>query len=154
MAIESNSDRLMSDINVTPFVDVMLVLLIIFMVSAPMMVQGVDVSLPKAVSKSLPSDSEQLMVTVKSDSQIFINEYQVPIEGLQKKLASILEGRQDRQVYFRADKAITYGVAVRVMSEIKAAGVQKLGMVTEPLDSGLPPMNSEQKSVNAEEQKS
>ena len=133
MAIESNSDRLMSDINVTPFVDVMLVLLIIFMVSAPMMTQGVDVALPEAVSKALPSDAEQLMVTVDAQNTIFINDYAVSLDSLQDKLKKILDGSQDRQVYFRADKDIAYGMAVRVMSEIKGAGVEKLGMVTEPL---------------------
>lgn len=133
MAIESNSDRLMSDINVTPFVDVMLVLLIIFMVSAPMMTQGVDVALPEAVSKALPSDAEQLMVTVDAQNTIFINDYAVTLDSLQDKLIKILDGSRDRQVYFRADKDIAYGMAVRVMSEIKGAGVEKLGMVTEPL---------------------
>jgi biopolymer transport protein TolR len=133
MAIESNSDRLMSDINVTPFVDVMLVLLIIFMVSAPMMTQGVDVALPEAVSKALPSDVEQLMVTVDAQSTIYINDTAVPLDALQAKLAKILAGNRMREVYFRADKDIAYGMAVRVMSEIKGAGVEKLGMVTEPL---------------------
>jgi len=137
MAIESNSDRLMSDINVTPFVDVMLVLLIIFMVSAPMMTQGVDVALPEAVSKSLPSDAEQLMVTVNAQNTIFINDYEVSLDSLQEKLIKILDGSRDRQVYFRADKDIAYGMAVRVMSEIKGAGVEKLGMVTEPLGTNL-----------------
>ena len=134
MALETNSDRLMSDINVTPFVDVMLVLLIIFMVSAPMMTQGVDVSLPKAVAKALPSDNEQLIVTINKDRQIYINDYEVSVDSLKGKLIKILEGRTDRQVYFRADEEIPYGTAIRVMSEIKGAGVEKLGMVTLPLD--------------------
>jgi biopolymer transport protein TolR len=134
MAIETNGDRLMSDINVTPFVDVMLVLLIIFMVSAPMMTQGVDVSLPKAVAKALPSEQEQLMVTIDKNHQVYINDYQVSLDSLRGKLIKILEGRTDRQVYFRADQDISYGMAVRVVSEIKGAGVEKLGMVTEPLD--------------------
>ncbi len=133
MAIETNSDRLMSDINVTPFVDVMLVLLIIFMVSAPMMIQGVDVALPEAVSKSLPSEDEKLMVTIDANGKIYINDYQISLDSLRDKLSKILEQRRQRQVYFRADKDITYGIAVRVMSEIKAAGVEKLGMITEPL---------------------
>ncbi len=133
MAIETNSDRLMSDINVTPFVDVMLVLLIIFMVSAPMMIQGVDVALPEAASKSLPSEDEKLMVTIDASGKIYINDYQISLDSLRDKLSKILENRKQNQVYFRADKDITYGIAVRVMSEIKAAGVEKLGMITEPL---------------------
>jgi biopolymer transport protein TolR len=136
MAIETNSDRLMSDINVTPFVDVMLVLLIIFMVSAPMMTLGVDVALPQAVSKALPTDQEQLMVTVDAKNTVYINDQEVSLDSLQEKLSKILENNRDRQIYFRADKDIAYGVAVRVMSEIKGAGVEKLGMVTDPLNAG------------------
>ncbi len=135
MALGSNHDQLMSDINVTPFVDVMLVLLIIFMVTAPMMVQGVNVALPETTSKPLPSTKENLVVTIDKQHQIFINDYQVAIDFLQKKLAKILEGRKSREVYLKADRDIPYGVVVRVMSEMKGAGVEKLGMVTEPLRS-------------------
>ncbi|QTA80509.1 Tol-Pal system protein [Desulfonema limicola] len=134
MALDTSSDRLMSDINVTPFVDVMLVLLIIFMVSAPMMTQGVDVSLPKAVAKALPSDTDQLMVTIDREQRIYINDSDVSLDSLKDKLIKILKGRTDREVYFRADKDISYGMAIRVMAEIKGAGVEKLGMVTLPLD--------------------
>ncbi|HIJ56388.1 MAG TPA: protein TolR [Deltaproteobacteria bacterium] len=135
MAMETNSDRLMSDINVTPFVDVMLVLLIIFMVTAPMMVQGVDVALPEATSKPLESETEPLIITVDKNNAIFINDYEVSLGFLQEKLVKVLEGRADREVYFRADKDIAYGIVVQVISEIKAAGVEKLGMVTVPMDS-------------------
>ena len=135
MTIETSSDRLMSDINVTPFVDVMLVLLIIFMVTAPMMVQGVDVALPEATSKPLASEKEPLIITINKDNQIFINDYQVSVGFVQEKLKKVLENRTDREVYFRADKDIPYGVVVRVMSEIKDAGVDKLGMVTLPMES-------------------
>ncbi len=136
MAIETNSDRLMSDINVTPFVDVMLVLLIIFMVSAPMMTQGVDVALPHAVAKALPSEEDQLMVTVDKDKQIFINDVPVALESLREKLLKILENRPGKQVYFRGDMQVSYGLAIQVMAEIKNAGVEKLGMVTDPLKTG------------------
>ncbi len=138
MAMNTNSDRFMSDINVTPFVDVMLVLLIIFMVSAPMMTQGVDVSLPQAQTKSLPADNEQLIVSVDAGNRIFINDYQVTFDTLQEKLTGILANRQERRVYFRADKDIAYGMAIRVMAEIKLAGVENLGMVTEPLKTAQP----------------
>ncbi|MDM8551637.1 biopolymer transporter ExbD [Desulfobacterales bacterium HSG2] len=134
MAIGSNSDRLMSDINVTPFVDVMLVLLIIFMVTAPMMVQGVDVSLPEAASQALPAEQEQLVITINKENQVFINDHQVRFDLLQEKLTKILENRSDRTVYFRADRDISWGMGVRVMSEIKGAGIEKLGIVTEPAD--------------------
>ena len=133
MALGSDSDRLISDINVTPFVDVMLVLLVIFMVTAPMMMQGVDVALPETTSQPLAAKKENLVVTINNQNQIFINNYQVEIDFLQDKLNKILEGRDNREVYLRADREISYGFVVRVMAEIKAAGVDKLGMVTEPI---------------------
>jgi len=132
---ESYSDRLMSDINVTPFVDVMLVLLVIFMVTAPMMMQGVDVALPETTSEPLIAKKENLIITINKENQIYINDYQVALDFLQEKLITIFEGREDREVYLRADKDIPYGVVVRVMSEIKGAGVEQLGMVTEPIGS-------------------
>lgn len=135
MMTGDDKNQLMSDINVTPFVDVMLVLLIIFMVTAPMMSQGVSVSLPEATSKPLPSETDQLILTINKDNQIFINDFQVTLDFLQEKLSKIIESRQNRDVYLRADKNISYGMVVRVMSEIKEAGVEKLGMVTEPIPS-------------------
>ncbi|MDA8138887.1 MAG: protein TolR [Desulfobacteraceae bacterium] len=134
MAIETNSDRLMSDINVTPFVDVMLVLLVIFMVTAPMMMQGVDVALPAATAKPLVTQKENLVITVDKEQKVHINDYAVEVDFLRDKLSKILENRPDREVYFRADKDVPYGVVVNVMAEIKAAGVEKLGMVTIPVE--------------------
>jgi biopolymer transport protein TolR len=134
MALETNSDRLMSDINVTPFVDVMLVLLVIFMVTAPMMMQGVDVALPEATAKPLDTPKENLVITIDKDQQVYINDFAVEPDYLREKLAKILETRSDREVYFRADKSIPYGLVVKVMAEIKGAGVEKLGMVTVPVE--------------------
>ena len=133
MGFEDGHSRLMSDINVTPLVDVMLVLLIIFMVTAPMMMQGVNVSLPQTTSKPLPEEKDYLIISVDPNQQIYINDYKVAMEALQAKMEKILEGRPDQKVYLRADKGVPYGVIVRVISEIKNAGVEKLGMVTEPL---------------------
>jgi biopolymer transport protein TolR len=133
MAMEQGNSPFMSDINVTPLVDVMLVLLIIFMVTAPMMMQGINVSLPKTTSKPLPAEKEHLIITVDRSQQIYINDYKVALEALQTKLKKIYEGRSDKKVYLRADKGVPYGVVMRVMSEVKNAGVEKLGMVTEPL---------------------
>ncbi len=130
-----NNDRLMSDINVTPFVDVMLVLLIIFMVTAPMMMQGVDVALPETTSEPLAAEKEHLVISIDPKGQIYINEFQVSLEVLSGKLSKILEGKPDKEAYLRADKNIPYGTVVRVMAEIKAAGIDKLGMVTIPLDN-------------------
>jgi len=132
MAFEGYSDRLMSDINVTPFVDVMLVLLVIFMVTAPMMLQGVEVDLPETTSQPLASKKENLIISINNKNQVFINDFQVTLDFLQEKLKKILEGRENREVYLRADKEISYGFVVRVMSELKGAGVENLGMVTEP----------------------
>jgi biopolymer transport protein TolR len=129
-----NNDRLMSEINVTPLVDVMLVLLIIFMVTAPMMMQGVDVALPETTSEPLAADKEHLIISIDPKGQIYINEFQVTLDVLSSKLAKILEGKPDKEAYLRADKNIPYGTVVRVMAEIKAAGIDKLGMVTIPLD--------------------
>jgi len=123
--------ELMSDINVTPFVDVMLVLLIIFMVTAPMMIQGLDVDLPEATAKPLDSDKEHLVITINKEQQVYINDFQITVESLREKLAKIIEGRKDRDVYLKADKTIPYGVVVQVMAEIKAAGVDQLGMITD-----------------------
>lgn len=133
MTSGGNHSSLMSDINVTPFVDVMLVLLIIFMVTAPMMMEGVNVSLPEATTKPLVSEKKPLIVNIDSENRIFINDFKVTVDGLGEKLNKILDGRKDREVYLKADKDISYGMVVRVMSEIKEAGVEKLGMVTIPI---------------------
>ena len=132
MTAGGNNGQMMSDINVTPLVDVMLVLLIIFMVTAPMMMQGVDVSLPEATAEPLESEKEHLIVTIDTKNQVFINDFQVTVDGLREKLEKILEGRSDREVFLKADKDISYGTVVQVMAAIKGAGVEKLGMVTEP----------------------
>jgi biopolymer transport protein TolR len=135
MGMGSKDNSFMAEINVTPLVDVMLVLLIIFMVTAPMMMQGVSVSLPQTTPKPLAADQEEhLTLTVDRNQQIFINDYKVSLEALQEKMEKILEGRPDQKVYLRADQSIPYGFVVRVISEVKNAGVEKLGMVTEPLE--------------------
>ncbi len=132
MTSGGNNNSFMSDINVTPFVDVMLVLLIIFMVTAPMMTQGVDVALPEATAEPLPAEEENLMISIDNKATIFINDVPVTVDDLNEKLKRIMGNRSDREVYLKADKDIPYGTVVRVMSEIKLAGVEKLGMVTVP----------------------
>ena len=124
--------ELMSEINVTPLVDVMLVLLIIFMVTAPMMIQGLNVDLPEATAQPLDSEKEHLIITINKDQQVYINDFEVTVEFLREKLLKILQGRTDRDVYLKADKNIPYGIVVQVMAEIKGAGVEQLGMITEP----------------------
>lgn len=128
-----NQSRLMSDINVTPFVDVMLVLLIIFMVTAPMMMEGINVSLPEASSKPLVLEKKPLLISINSDNKVFINDFNVTVDHLGEKLTKILDGKTNREVFLKADKNISYGMVVRVMSEIKGAGIENLGMVTLPI---------------------
>ncbi len=136
MTSGSNDDRLMSDINVTPLVDVMLVLLIIFMVTAPMMIHGVDVSLPETSADPVPTGEEdRLVISVDQDNTVYINTMPVEFSFLRDKLAAIMENRTDRRVYLKADKDVPYGFVVNVMSEIKGAGVEKLGMLTRPKEN-------------------
>jgi len=132
MQLGSGNDQLMSEINVTPFVDVMLVLLIIFMVTAPMMVQGIDVDLPKATSKALKGSEERLVISIDDTHKVFINDQVVSIEVLTHKLGAILENFDSKNVYLRADKNVPYGIVVNVISKIKQAGVDSLGMITIP----------------------
>jgi biopolymer transport protein TolR len=130
----SGDRRMMSEINVTPLVDVMLVLLIIFMVTAPMLTQGVDVNLPQADAKAMRAEEERLVITVDMHSRIFVGKQPVAFNRLNTTLAAIIARRADRQVYFRADRAVPYGFVVKVIAEVRNAGVEKLGMVTEPLE--------------------
>lgn len=131
-------DELVSEINVTPFVDVMLVLLIIFMVAAPMMVQGVDVNLPHAATAPLEEKSEHLTISVKQDGQMFINEQAVGRDYLTRKLEILLSEMGTRDVYLRADKDVPYGRVVEIMAQVKKAGVARLGMITLPDDRKAP----------------
>jgi len=124
--------RLLSDINVTPLVDVVLVLLIIFMVTAPMLQMGIDVNLPRVKSKSIDVTEEKLVLTVNGAKEIYINKYKTSLTDLSMKLESIFASRIDREVFMRADKTVPYGFVVEVMSEIRKSGVDKLGMITEP----------------------
>ncbi len=127
-----NRDELVSEINVTPFVDVMLVLLIIFMVTAPMLVQGVDVTLPRTTAAPLAEKVDHLVVTVRQDGQVYLNEQAVGVDYLTRKLELILVDMGARDVYLRADKSVPYGRVVEIMARIKKAGVTSLGMVTLP----------------------
>jgi biopolymer transport protein TolR len=133
MAFGGNQKHLMSEINVTPLVDVMLVLLIIFMVTAPMMMQGVDVDLPETTDKQLSAKENHLIVSIDAKSRIFISDVEVTMGSLGKKLKKIVEARQNKEVYLKADENIPYGIVVKVMSAIKGAGISNLGMVTEPV---------------------
>jgi biopolymer transport protein TolR len=128
--MKSNKDRnVLSEINVTPFVDVMLVLLVIFMVTAPLLQQGIDVNLPKAKGKDLPPE-DRITLVIKKGGSIYMNETPVSITQMRQKLDAI--SKLNPNVFLKADKDVPYGFVVEVMGEIKEAGIERLGMITEP----------------------
>ncbi len=129
---DSRDRGTMSQINVTPLVDVMLVLLVIFMVTAPMMQQGVQVNLPKAETKALTAPEESVVVSIEKSGGVFINSAQIPAGELRAKLSEMFATRSKKEVFLKADKDVTYGEVVKAMAEIKGAGIERLGMVTEP----------------------
>jgi biopolymer transport protein TolR len=132
MAIHRKKGGLISDINVTPFVDVMLVLLVIFMVTAPLMTQGIEVDLPQTRTVSvLPKDSEHMVLTIKKDGAVLLDEYEVPDQDLAGHLERLVK-QENKSLFLRADKEVPYGRVVAVMGEIKAAGIDRMGVVAEP----------------------
>jgi len=124
----------MSDINVTPFVDVMLVLLVIFMITAPMMVQGPQVALPKEQASSIDSADKKLMVTVNKNKEIFIGDVRVGLEEFQEKLKANALLQREKEILFNADKSVDYGFVVKIMAIAKSAGASSIAMITEPND--------------------
>ena len=133
MELNRGNRRLMSEINVTPFVDVMLVLLIIFMVTAPMMMQGVDVNLPHTTTQPIASEEERLVISITGKKEIYLNEYKISLKTLQSKLQTIYQNRPDRAVFLRADETLPYGFVMEVMAAVRQSGIKRIGMVTEPL---------------------
>lgn len=135
MAVDASSQRdgtTISQINVTPLVDVMLVLLVIFMVTAPIIQQGVQVNLPQAKAGAIPGTEELLVVSIAKNGRIYLNDNAVTSAELGEKLRAIRKLQGDKQVYLRADQDVRYGVVMRTIAEIKQAGIEKLGMVTRP----------------------
>jgi biopolymer transport protein TolR len=121
-----------SQINVTPLVDVMLVLLVIFMVTAPIIQQGVQVNLPQAKAGAITGSEELLVVTIAKNGKVYLNDNTMSLEELGKKLRAIRKLQADKQVYLRADQDVRYGVVMKTIAEIKQAGIERLGMVTRP----------------------
>ncbi len=129
---QRGSRKPMSDINVVPLVDVILVLLLIFMVAAPMLQMGIDVNLPRVVAQPVDVGEEKLVLTINADREIYINRHKATLADLNPKLESIFAARIDRDLYMRADETVPYGFVVQVMSEVRKAGVDRLGMITDP----------------------
>lgn len=135
MAIEASSRRegtVIAQINVTPLVDVMLVLLVIFMVTAPIIQQGVQVNLPQVRTNAIGGTEEPLVVTVAKNGKIYLNDNAVSLSELGQKLRAIKKLKADKQVNLRADQEVRYGTVMKTIAEIKQAGIEKLGMVTRP----------------------
>jgi biopolymer transport protein TolR len=132
--------QFVSQINVTPLVDVMLVLLVIFMVTAPILQQGVEVSLPKVKAAALPGKEEQFVVSITRENQLYLNDTKLSAAQLTDKLTAISRERPDREVFIRADERVPYGEVIRTMAAIKAAGIENVGMVTAmPAEGGGDP---------------
>lgn len=134
MVSVGNEKKFMSDINVTPLVDVMLVLLIIFMVTAPMMMQGVEVNLPQTTAKSIKTREDPLILTINKKREIFLEDRQIGLNELESKMKSIFKYRRSKELLLRADKEVPYGFVIKVVAGVKEAGIDKLGMVTEPIE--------------------
>lgn len=127
-----NDRQVMSQINVTPFVDVMLVLLVIFMITAPMMQQGMQVNLPKTEAKTMSVKDEPIIVTIDKSGRAFLEKAEIPPGQLKARLTALFAAKTKKEVFLKADRDVPYGDVIRAMAEIKGAGVERLGMLTEP----------------------
>jgi biopolymer transport protein TolR len=135
MAIDISSSRdstTIAQINVTPLVDVMLVLLVIFMVTAPIIQQGVQVNLPQAKAAAIPGTEELLVVSIANNGKIYLNDNVMTLDELGSKIRAIRANQADKQVYVRADQDVRYGLVMKTIGELKQAGVERVGMVTRP----------------------
>ena len=130
--LNRSSKEPMSEINVTPFVDVMLVLLIIFMVTAPLLTVGVQVDLPESAADSLSEDQEPLTLSINSKGEVFIQEHQVEFEKVVPKILAISNNRTDTRIYVRGDKAINYGRVLEIMGMLSGSGFTKVALISEP----------------------
>jgi len=131
MMFESRRRRFLAEINVIPLVDIVLVLLIIFMVTAPMLYRGMDITLPTSSTNTIKPE-ERVVLTVERDQKVYVDKDPVPMGVLEAKLRTIKQRNTDVSVYLRADRDVPYGLVVQVMDGVKRAGIEKLGMVTDP----------------------
>lgn len=134
MAFDQQQEDSISQINITPLVDVMLVLLVIFMVTAPILQQGVAVDLPQVAAGPVDGQDTSMVISVAKDGSIHLDNRVIRIGELQEKLADLLQKQAEQTVYLRADKGVQYGKVVEVMAILRNAGVKKLGMMTTPIE--------------------
>jgi len=127
--------KAMSEINVTPMVDVMLVLLIIFMVTAPFMQMGIEVDLPKAQAQALEPEENNMILSIDAERKIFLGDTEIPREVLEEKLRANKRLQADKEIFLQADRALSYGYVVDIMAVLKNSGIESLGMVTDPAES-------------------
>jgi biopolymer transport protein TolR len=134
--LDSGGDRRigssLAEINIIPLVDVVLVLLLIFMLTAPMMYRGIDVNLPKAAAKPTAVE-ERMILTVTKDRTLYLNDKPMPLATLETQLRDAFKGRTDKTLYLKADAGLSYGAVIETMDRVRRAGIERLGMVTEPI---------------------
>lgn len=132
--MESRHRRFMAEINVIPLVDVVLVLLVIFMITAPMLYRGIDIKLPSSASNTIKPEV-RMVLTIEKDQKLYLDKDQISVVQLERRLRSAKEQNADVSVFLRADRDVPYGIVVQVMDGVKKAGIEKMGMVTEPTGS-------------------
>jgi biopolymer transport protein TolR len=130
-SVRARRRAMMSEINVTPFVDVMLVLLIVFMVAAPLLTVGVPIDLPESQAKSIDQDREPLTISVNDKGQVFLQNTEIPVDELVAKLKAIAKNGTEERIYVRGDRKVDYGTVMRVMGRLSAAGYRRVALVTE-----------------------
>ncbi|MGE3152809.1 MAG: ExbD/TolR family protein [Nitrospiraceae bacterium] len=134
MMMESRQRRFMAEINVIPLVDVVLVLLVIFMITAPMLYRGIDIKLPSSASNTIKPEV-RMVLTIEKDQKLYLDKDPISVAQLERRLRSAKEQNADVSVFLRADRDVPYGTVVQVMDGVKKAGIEKMGMVTEPTTS-------------------
>ncbi len=135
MGMNTGKDRgAISDINVTPLVDVMLVLLVIFMVTAPMMQQGIRLDLPKAKAQNLPGSENKIVISIDASRKVYLGKTEIPIERLEETIKNNERIKSEKEVYLYADRTLPYGFVIKIMGLLKEAGAENVGLVTYPED--------------------